>query len=134
MSKKRCRYCLSLNNDCTDIESEKCPDYKDFCERGLTNRKTIHNSMVSIQKEIEKLKCQLKELKYGDFLLSDKDQWFEEKIESHPKAKYQRKPNVLDGKLVGRIFWYEDFRDGDTGGVFSIQRQKIVRIDGKWVV
>lgn len=65
-------------------------------------------------------------------MLSDDVQRFEEKIESHPKAKWERKPHSLDGKLVGRIFWNEDFLDGDTGEKITIERQQVVRVDGEW--
>lgn len=82
---------------------------------------------------IEELRLENIELARQAFLLSDENQWFTEKIESYPKSKYQRKPNFLDGKLVGRINWNENFMDEDTGDVISIERTQIVRINGQWV-
>lgn len=82
--------------------------------------------------KIEALKKENIELAIQYILLCDDKQRFEEKIESHPKRKYERKPNWLDGKLVGRIFWNEDFKDEDTGEVVTIERQQVVRVDGEW--
>jgi hypothetical protein len=68
-----------------------------------------------------------------DILLCDETQRFEEKIEeSHPRSKYKKKPHWLDGKLVGRIFWNENFKDEHTGEVITIERQQIVRVNGEW--
>ena len=67
-----------------------------------------------------------------DLLLCDDVQRFEEKIEQHPKQKWERKSNKLDGKLVGRIFWKEDFIDEDNGEVITVERQQVVRVDGEW--
>lgn len=83
--------------------------------------------------KIEELKRDNIELAKQAILLSDEKQQFIEKIESHPRAKYQRKDNYLDGKLVGRIHWKEDFKDEDTGEKITIDRSRLVRIDGEWV-
>lgn len=83
--------------------------------------------------KIEALKRENIELAKQSILLSDEVQQFTEEIESHPKSKYQRKPNYLDGKLVGRIHWKESFKDEDTGKSIEIERSQIVRIDGEWV-
>ena len=80
--------------------------------------------------KIEVLKKENHELAIQDILLCDEKQRFEEKIESQPKSKHQRKPNWLDGKLVGRIFWNEDFKDESTGEVVTIERREVVRVDG----
>ncbi len=83
--------------------------------------------------KIEVLKLENIELAREAILLSDEVQRFTEEIESHPKNKYQRKANYLDGKLVGRIHWKQFFKDEDTGNLVEVERSKIVRIDGEWV-
>ena len=83
--------------------------------------------------KIEALKRDNIELAKQSILLSDEVQQFTEEIESHPKYKYQCKPNYLDGKLVGRIHWKESFKDEDTGKSIEIERSQIVRIDGEWI-
>ena len=83
--------------------------------------------------KIEDLKRENIELERQAILLCDEVQQFTEEIESHPKRKYQRKPNQLDGKLIGRIHWKESFNDEDVGKLIEIKRSRIVRIDGKWV-
>jgi len=95
-------------------------------------RQEIEAKRQSNFQKIEELKRENIELTKQSLLLSDDVQRFEEKIESHPKLKWQRKPNFLDGKLVGRIFWNEDFFDGDTGEKITIERQQVVRVDGEW--
>ena len=83
--------------------------------------------------KIEALKRENIELAKQAILLSDEVQQFTEEIESHPKRKYERKPNYLDGKLVGRIHWKESIKDEDTNELFEIKRSQIVRIDGEWI-
>jgi hypothetical protein len=95
-------------------------------------REEIEIKILDIHKKIEVLEKEIIELKKENILFCDENQWFEEKIESHPKLKYQRKNNFLDGKLVGRVFWKEDFKDEDTGEVITIERQQVVRINGEW--
>lgn len=95
-------------------------------------RQEIEAKKQSNFQKIEDLKKENIELTKQDLLLSDDIQRFEEKIESHPKGKWQRKPSRLDGKLVGRIFWKENFIDEDSGEVIEIERQQVVRIDGEW--
>jgi hypothetical protein len=67
------------------------------------------------------------------YLLSDDEQRFEEKVESHPILKYKRKPHPWDGKLVGRIYWTEEFTDEGTGDKILIDRQRVVRVNNVWV-
>ena len=83
--------------------------------------------------KIEALQCDNIELARQAILLSDEEQQFKEEIESHPKGKYQRIANWLDGKLIGRIHWVEEFKDEDGGPSTFINRSKIVRVDGRWV-
>jgi len=96
-------------------------------------RKKIEQKRKENFDKIEALKRENIELAKQAILLSDEVQQFTEEIESHPKIKYQRKPNYLDGKLVGRIHWKESFKDEYTGDSIELKRSKIVRINGKWV-
>lgn len=98
----------------------------------MIKRQRIHDKICKNLLTIEKLKQQNLELTKANLLLCDKEQRFEEKIESHPKRRGQRLPNELDGKLVGRVYWHEDFLDEDTGEVIRIERQQVVRVDGEW--
>lgn len=83
--------------------------------------------------KIESLKRENIELSRQSMLLSDEKQQFTEEIESHPKLKYMRDANKLDGKLVGRIHFIDHFMDEDAGKEISVNRSQIVRIDGEWV-
>lgn len=83
--------------------------------------------------KIEALKLENIELAKQAILLSDEEQQFTEEIESHPRQKWQRKDNYLDGKLVGKIHWVEEFKDESDGTSIFINRSQIVRVDGEWV-
>jgi hypothetical protein len=82
---------------------------------------------------INELRKENVELSRQAMLLCDKEQWFTESVESHPKKPYQRQPNRLDGRLIGRIHWIQNFKDGSTGQLIPIERSQIVRIDGIWL-
>lgn len=97
------------------------------------NRQQIHDKIRSNLAQIESLENENIELERQSLLLSDEYQRFEEKIESHPKTRGQKKRNYLDGKLVGRVYWKSTFLDEDTGEVLTFDRQRIVRVDGEWV-
>ena len=87
------------------------------------NRQEIQRKIQENQQKIKSLEKENIELNRQAIMLSDETSRFEEKIESHPKAKYQRKPNWLDGKLVGRIFWEEHFKDEDNNETITIERE-----------
>jgi len=83
--------------------------------------------------KIETLKRENIELAKQAILLSDEKQQFTEVVETHPREKWQRKDNYLDGKLVGRIHWKEEFKDESDGSSIIINRQRVVRVDGEWI-
>lgn len=93
----------------------------------------IENKIEDCSTKIKSLKLEIVALYYQSLLLSDDKQWFTEEIESHPKLKYQRKPYFLDGKSVGRIHWNENFKDEGTGKIITIERNKVVRINGDFI-
>jgi len=39
----------------------------------------------------------------------------------------------LNGKLVGRIYYNQEFKDEDTGEIITIKRTDVVRVNGEWV-
>lgn len=83
--------------------------------------------------EIKSLEQENIELTKQAILLSDDEQQFIEQIESHPKSKYQRKDNYLDGKLVGRIHWVEEFKDESTALTLAILNPWITLVFG-WLI
>ena len=98
----------------------------------MTKREELEGCIKALRTIIDNAQKEIVDLRKETLLLSDEKQWFSEEIESHPRGKYQRKNGWLDGKLVGMIHWKEDFKDGDTGQIITIDRSRIVRIDGKW--
>lgn len=96
-------------------------------------RSQIKAKKEKLLKKIDDLENQILELDRQDILLSDDFRRFEEKVESHPIVGRQKKQHCLDGKLVGRIFWKELFMDDETGKEITIERQRVVRVDGEWI-
>lgn len=82
------------------------------------------------QKRIIKAKEQIKELTRQSILLSDKNQWFEEKEED---VVISRRPKVVEKQLVGRVYWKMKIEDDSGGKPFYVDRQAIVRRNGEWV-
>ncbi len=99
----------------------------------MTEREFIEKQIEQNELKIKQLEERNEQLYQNSLLLCDEKQRFEEKIESHPKVKWQRKPNWLDGKLVGRVYWNQNIEDDDTGEVVTIERSRIVRVDGEWI-
>ena len=98
----------------------------------MKNRQQLEIEIAEKEGHIQKLLSEIIELQKEAILLCDDKQWFTEEIEAHPKKRYERKANYLDGKLVGRRHWNEDFKDENTGEVITIERSDIVRLYGKW--
>jgi len=98
----------------------------------IMNRQGIRSEIERINEEIIRLKEQKTELIRSRLLLCDDVSQFEEKTESHPPGKSQLINQWLDGSLVGRVKWTETHIDEGDGTPVFINRQAIVRVDGKW--
>ena len=55
------------------------------------------------------------------------------RAEKEEEVIISRRPKKTEMKLMGRIHWYEDMEDVDTGGKTKIERSQIVKINGKWL-
>ena len=95
-------------------------------------RTEIELKIKENKEQIVSLKEQNLELQRQKCLICDDDGFFTEEIESHPKRKWQREAHPWDGKLIGRIHWWDNFKDEDTGEVVTIERSEVVRINGEW--
>lgn len=98
--------------------------------------KDVERDIIGQKERLDDLYNEGKELYYQAIInggLRSKDR-FEEKVETHPKPKYARKPHPLNGVLVGRYFWTEEFVDEDSGESVFIERSQIVRENGEWVI
>lgn len=94
-------------------------------------RKQINYKIALNKKSIQKLMDENDKLTKQSYLLSDKKQWFTEEYEERIISK---RPKKVVKELVGRIRWIENYPDGDTGKIYEIERSRIVKIDGEWVV
>jgi hypothetical protein len=96
----------------------------------MSKRQKLEAKIEAKKAQIQKLKEDIIELRKETFFLSDKQQWFIEKEETHIVS---RRPKKEETFLIGRIYWKEDFRDEDTGNVITIERNRIVRKNGEWL-
>ena len=94
-------------------------------------RKQIEAKIQKNRGLIAKLKQENNDLYYESLLISDKEQRY---IEEEREVIVSKRPKVTKKVLFGMIQWDEDFIDEDTGNVVTIQRHKIVKQDGVWVV
>ena len=94
-------------------------------------RKQIEAKIQKNKGIIARLKQENNDLYYESLLISDNEQKY---IEEEREVVVTKRPKVTKKVLVGMIQWDEDFRDEDTGKVVTIQRHKIVKEDGVWVV
>jgi hypothetical protein len=95
----------------------------------MRRRKTIKNLIDKKKSKIQSLKLEIIELNKEEALLSDKYQQFTEVEE---EILVYGRPKKYETKLMGRIHWKEDFIDEDTGDVITIDRSRLVRINGEW--
>lgn len=102
------------------------------------NRNKI-NDLIELKKNsINNLNNEIIELQRQSYLLSDKDQWFTENIETvvdwdrSKKDKRRKDWKITKEVLVGRIHWNQEFIDEDTNNSITIERSQVVRVDGEW--
>jgi hypothetical protein len=94
-------------------------------------REQLWDSIREKQRQINSLHEEITELYRQTLLLCDEKQRFEEKEEVFIVRENRKK--VSKKHLMGRIYWNEDFKDGDTGEIITIQRSQLVRKDGEWL-
>ena len=95
----------------------------------MRNRNQIIKQIENRELKIKSLKNEITELERENLLFSDKNQWFVEQEE----VFISRRPKKTEIKLVGRVFWNENFVDEDNGEVIQIERNMIVRLNKNWV-
>lgn len=94
-------------------------------------REQIQAKIQKNKDSIAKLKKENSDLYYESLLLSDDEQQYIEEVQTRIVSK---RPKITKEVLVGMVRWDEDFRDEGTGEVITIQRHRIVKEDGEWVV
>ena len=95
-------------------------------------REIISKKIEETEEKIRFYQVELQKLKEENLLFSDEQQWFVEK-EEEVKFRQNRKI-VTENKLIGRVFWKEHFVDEDSGELIEIERNQIIRENGKFIV
>lgn len=78
------------------------------------------------RKTIADIEEKIRGLVIEDILLCDDWKRYEEKEEVHGRGKKQQT------LLVGREYWWEEFKDEDGGPSIWIERSRAVKINGEW--
>ncbi len=101
-------------------------------EKKTRSRKEIVALSKLKIKQIELLKRELVKLDKEWCMLSDRKQQYKEEIRIVTERVGRKTTNTK--RLVGSIHWKEKFKDEDTGKFITINRQRIVKVDGVWKI
>lgn len=96
----------------------------------MTKREELQLKAKGNFDKIQLLRKENSNIEKDLLLLSDDKQWFVEKIETTTEIVNRKKVTV--DRLIGRVFWKEDFKDDETGEVVTVERNQVVRVDGNW--
>lgn len=97
----------------------------------MKEREKIHKKIFDNYGKIESIQAENLSLYREWLLLNDEVQHFSEQYEE--KAVWSLRKKVVERNMVGRVHWVENYTDADTGDVVSIERSRVVRINGIWV-
>jgi len=93
-------------------------------------RKEINDLIENKKQAIQVLINDISELKKQELLMSDEhQQYYEKEVE----VTISRRPKKVEKQIYGYIKWKETFKDGSTGKPYEMERNMIVRANGKWV-
>lgn len=93
-----------------------------------TQRQLNLDAITQLKIAIEQLQRGITLLERENCLICDDKQWYKESIETEPFSKRKETRNV------GRIYWNENFTDEDSGETITIERSRMVMINGEWLI
>lgn len=97
----------------------------------MKTRKEIEDLIKEKSRQILVLKMEIDHLKIEAYqLCDDEQQYIEEDIEVVVKKRPLTKKTVRQGT----IYWMENLIDEGTNQLYPIQRSRIVRKDGLWLL
>lgn len=96
----------------------------------MRTRQQIKKEISDKKETIDTLKNEIDILKKEGMLLSDDKQRF---TEEYVDVVINKRPKVIEKKLIGHIHWFEKFLDESDGTLLTIERKKVVRVNGKWI-
>lgn len=94
-------------------------------------RQEIKDKIASSEEAINSLYEIIGSLRIKDALLCDDQQWYTEQKEVI--LTYEGRKKIESVHLIGRIHWKEDFKDMSTGKIITLERNRMVRADGRWM-
>lgn len=92
----------------------------------MTERQKLREQIKAKREAIEMLRLEIIELRKQDYLLSDDERQYIETEEIISRGKSECTA------LIGRIYWKQKFTDEEDNPSVVIDRQRIVKVDGKW--
>ena len=99
------------------------------CQTAVRRRADINLEIAQKWELINQIKSEIIALKKENLLLCDESQRFEETEE---EVIISRRPKKTEKRLIGRVLWKEEFKDGSTGQSICIERSRVVRVNGVW--
>lgn len=57
---------------------------------------------------------------------------FKRFAETEEEVTISKRPKKVEKRLIGRVYWKEQFKDMDTGKSIEIERSEVVRVNGVW--
>lgn len=97
----------------------------------MSTRTKLLELIEENNKQIENLRQINLSLLRDSYLISDEQQWYDEKNED--TIKWYRRKKTVTTNLVGRIYWNEYFKDEDTGDEIKMERSRVVKFNGEWI-
>lgn len=97
----------------------------------MSQRKQFKALMEANKEKIKALQDANTDLEIQLLQICDSQQWYKEEYEDLIISKRPKKTEKI---IIGRIYWNEDFRDVAAGPVVTIERSRVVRKDGIWLL
>jgi len=90
-------------------------------------RKALRKKIQLKMNKIIDLKEEIEQLVREDYLLCDKEQWYEEENITTGRGKTKQT------NLIGFVCWIEDFKDEFSDSVITIPRRHEIKCNGLWI-
>ena len=110
-------------------ETSNTPQNQPLQQTAVRRRADINREIAQKWELIDQIKSEIIALKKENLLLCDESQRFEETEE---EVIISRRPKKTEKRLIGRVLWKEEFKDGSIGQYIWIERSRVVRVNGVW--
>ena len=106
------------------------PQNPQSSQTDVSPRAVINQEIAEKWELIDQIKNEINNLKKEAILLCDETQWFSEVYED---ILISKRPKKSEKRLIGKVYWKEEFKDESTNESIWIVRSEIVRVNGVWL-